>query len=96
MGRPILLQEKRSSYYSSISLQKQQFDNRLQALLAIINPFNAHFKSTRTISGQGFIHDIENVRTVRQIRLTLQYNFGSLKKELKKIEHGIVNDDLKK
>ncbi|WP_166727626.1 outer membrane beta-barrel family protein [Mucilaginibacter gilvus] len=93
-GPTLLLQGRLNSYfYHSFSLSKRLLKNKLVAALAISNPFNKYRLAKSEIHATDFNQNFNSYTYFRNINLSLNYSFGRLKKEIKRADRGIDNDD---
>lgn len=93
---PVQLQTTNSIFYFyNFNIMKQMFKKKLAIRLNIQNPFNEFIKLKSTTKGEGFYQTSTHYRSARSIGISVSYQFGELKKSIKKIERSIKNDDIK-
>lgn len=69
-------------------------DKKLTLSLACSNPLRKYMKMENQTSDPAFQMKSKEWPVKRDITLTLSYQFGNLKNDIKKIIRGILNDDL--
>ncbi|MFD2863546.1 outer membrane beta-barrel family protein [Mucilaginibacter antarcticus] len=77
------------SFYGS----KQLIDSKLSLSASISNPFTRYRDAITETQGANFNQTIANQQYFRTISISLNYNFGALKDNIKKTKRGINNDD---
>jgi hypothetical protein len=95
-GSPwIQLQGKGSSYYgTNFSASKSLLNKKLTLRAFVQNPFMNRIKSTSTISTPDF--RMENITWRNQstrFGISVNFRFGEMKAQIKKVSRGIQNDD---
>lgn len=92
----IMLQGKSSTYsYSSISYSQQLLKKKLMINILVTDPFREKMIYKTTLSDPTFTRTTENYRYNRTARISISYQFGQMKDQLKKAKRTITNDDLK-
>ncbi len=93
---PVQLQTTNSLFYFySLNIMKQMLKKKLAIRLNVQNPFNEFIKLKSTTKGEGFYQKSIYYRSARSFGISVSYQFGELKKSIKKIERTIENDDVK-
>ncbi len=91
----ITLQGKNSGYFSEgLSIKKSWLDNRLNAGISIVNPFNWTMDWNRTSQGTNFRYSSNTNFVNGSVSIGISYRFGKLDTRVKKVERTIVNDDV--
>ncbi|TKC09952.1 TonB-dependent receptor [Pedobacter polaris] len=83
-----------SFVFSSFSLNKDLFDNKLTLSFAANNAFNKYRKAINYTNGPNFIQESYNQNYQRNFTTSLNYRFGKLKDSIKKNKKGINNNDV--
>ena len=92
----IMLQGKSSTYsYSSISYSQQLLKKKLMINISVTDPFRERMIYKTTLSDPTFTRTTENYRYNRTARISISYQFGQMKDQIKKAKRTITNDDLK-
>ncbi|QXU43285.1 outer membrane beta-barrel family protein [Pedobacter sp. D749] len=90
----IYLQGKsRSSYNSSLSLNKQFFNKSLSISASVSNPFEKYRNWYTRFTTPDFTSDYNSRNNFRRFNFSVNYKFGGLKSTIKKNKRGINNDD---
>ena len=91
----VQLQTKQSPFYVySFSMMKSFLDKKLDVSLNMQNLFSKYRKTSSTTTGDGFWQESISNQTVRNLRLSVTYRFGDLKTSMKRVQRGIINDDV--
>src|SRR5690554_3272569 len=91
----VQLQTKQSPFYVySFSMMKSFLDKKLDVSLNMQNLFSEHRIVSSTTTGDGFWQESVSKRPVRNLRLSVTYRFGDLKTSMKKVQRGIINEDV--
>ncbi len=91
----IQLQTKQSAFFFySFSLQKSLLDKKLDISLNAQNPFSKYLEISSTTTGNEFIQKSSFLNPMRSFRLSVSYRFGDLKASMKKVQRGIINEDV--
>jgi hypothetical protein len=91
----VQLQTDQSPYYFySFSVMKSMFNKKLDLSLNVQNFLSKSQKMTSTTTGSGFRQESINYQPMRNLRLSVTYRFGELKSSMKRVQRGIVNDDV--
>lgn len=92
----VLLQGENSAFYfTSISANKDLLKKKLTLSLSFQSPFWKNMKNESTTLSDNFYSKSTNFRSMREIRFSVSYRFGSLKEQIKKVRRSISNDDVK-
>lgn len=95
-GSWVQLQTKQSAYYfTGISVNKSFLDKKLTVRLSCQSPFEKDLKFKSTTTDATFYQKSTNYMPMREVRLSVNYRFGTLKESIKKVRRGISNDDTK-
>ncbi|MGQ7856253.1 outer membrane beta-barrel protein [Pedobacter sp. WC2501] len=90
----IYLQGKsRSSYNSSLSLNKKFFNKSLSLSASVSNPFERYRNWYTRFTTPDFVSDYNFRNNFRRFNFSVNYKFGGLKSAIKKNKRGINNDD---
>jgi hypothetical protein len=83
-------------YYHSFSLGKDFLDKKLSVNLRISEPFreNRKYESSTLKKGVYQSHSTYS-SNARNFSINVSYRFGEMKEQIKKVERGISNDDVK-
>lgn len=81
-------------YYYSFSLMKSFLDKKLDLTLSVQDAFSKYREISSTTTGEGFSQKSINLGPVRNLRLSVTYRFGDLKSSMKRVQRGIVNEDV--
>lgn len=96
MSPRIQLQGKMSSFsFHGMNVSKDFMKKKLSVNLAFQSPFQKNMKFKYTTHGTGYDQVSTNYRTRRELSLSVSYRFGTLNSQIKKVRHGISNDDQK-
>lgn len=91
----VQLQTDQSPYYFySFSLMKSMFNKKLDISLNVQNFLSKMQKMTSTTTGSGFRQESVNFQPMRNLGLSVTYRFGELKSSMRRVQRGIVNDDV--
>ena len=92
----IMLQGKSSTYsYSSVSYSQQLLKKKLMINISVTDPFREKMIYKTTLSDPTFTRTTENYRYNRTALISISYQFGQMKDQIKKAKRTINNDDLK-
>lgn len=94
MSRVQLQTTQSPFYYYSFSLMKSFFDKKLDLTLNVQDVFSKYREISSTTTGEGFSQKSISMNPVRNLRLSVTYRFGDLKASMKKVQRGIVNEDV--
>jgi ferric enterobactin receptor len=83
-----------SFVFSSFSLNKDFFNNKLSLSIAANNAFNKYRKAINYTNGPDFTQENYNQNYQRNFTTSLNYRFGKLKDSIKKNKKGINNNDV--
>lgn len=81
-------------YYYGLGITQRFFDDKLKITLSGNNFFNKYNRFKNTSKGDGFAHTFEGGHLGQNVQLSITYTFGKLNAEVKKVNRGIVNDDV--
>ena len=81
---------------SSFSVNKELIKNKLSFAASLNNPFAKYRSSINNTFGPDFIQVNNTQEYYRSVNLSLNYNFGQLKSDIRKGQRGINNDDVSK
>lgn len=84
-----------SFHYSGLSLGRDFLDKKLNITLRVQEPFEATRKMNFTTQTNTYYQRTDMTRKGRSFGLTASYRFGEMKAQIKKVERGISNDDVK-
>ncbi|GAP72428.1 TonB-dependent receptor [Candidatus Symbiothrix dinenymphae] len=89
------LQGKGSAYYGyGLSVSKSLLKKKLTFRAFIDNPFTNRMKSTSTTKTSDFVMESTNWRNQNtRFGLNINFRFGEMKAQIKKVSRGISNDD---
>ncbi|MGK6353142.1 outer membrane beta-barrel protein [Parapedobacter sp. DT-150] len=91
----ITLQGKSNSFpYYSISASKDLIKEKLSLSGSVSNPFNKYRNYVNDMSGPNFTQSSFFQNYYRTFNVSLTYNFGRLKDQIRKNRRGIKNDDV--
>lgn len=91
----VQLQTDQSAFYFySFSLLKSMLNKKLDLSLNIQNFLAKSMKITSTTTGAGFRQESVNYQPMRNLSLSVTYRFGELKSSMRRVQRGIVNDDV--
>ena len=92
---PGAVQTDQSPYYFySFSVMKSMFNKKLDISLNVQNFLSKMQKMTSTTTGTGFRQESINFQPMRNLGLSVTYRFGELKSSMRRVQRGIVNDDV--
>jgi ferric enterobactin receptor len=83
-----------SVVFSSFSVNKDFFDNKLTLSFAGNNIFSKYRKALNYTNGPNFTQETYNQNYQRNFTTSLNYRFGRLKESIKKNKKGINNNDV--
>jgi outer membrane receptor protein involved in Fe transport len=95
----ISYESKGSSYYYYYFSLNRSFlkDDKLTVGISTTNPFEKNRTWANTAWKDGiYKRESKSVTISRDFGVSISYRFGSLKEDIKKVERGISNDDVKK
>ncbi|SHN43834.1 outer membrane beta-barrel protein [Chitinophaga sp. CF418] len=78
---------------SSFGFNKELIKDRLSCSGTINNPFTQYRDSHITMTGILFTQDNHTQEYFRTVNMSVNYNFGKLRQDIKKNKRGIKNDD---
>ena len=81
-------------YFYSFSLMKSLLDKKLDLSINVQDLFSKTRKNTSTTTGPGFRQESAYFYPMRNFRFSVTYRFGELKSSMKRVQRGIVNDDV--
>lgn len=70
------------------------FNKKLDISLNVQNFLSKMQKMTSTTTGSGFRQESVNFQPMRNLGLSVTYRFGELKSSMRRVQRGIVNDDV--
>jgi hypothetical protein len=79
---------------STIAVSKDLIASKLAVSASVINPFTKYRVINESINGPDFDQQTRNNIYYRSFAFSLNYRFGKLKGEIKKVGRAIKNDDL--
>ena len=92
----IMLQGKSSSYYfTGLNVSKDFMKKKLTVSLSCSDPFWKTKAQTTITEDDNFYQKSINRYTGRSFRINISWKFGDMKSQIKKIQRGISNDDMK-
>lgn len=92
----ISLQGKSSSqYFTAISVNKDFLDKKLNVGVSLSSPFEKYMSYKNTSESEFFKIKSSSKMQRREVRFSVSYRFGTLKEQIKKVQRGISNDDVK-
>ena len=94
MSRVQLQTTQSPFYYYSFSLMKSFFDKKLDLTLNAQDVFSKYREMSSTTTGVGFNQESIRMNPVRNVRISVTYRFGDLKTSMKRVQRGIVNEDV--
>ncbi|MEG1464575.1 MAG: TonB-dependent receptor [Mucinivorans sp.] len=80
-------------YYNGLSVSQSMLKKKLRVSLSCQSPFETKRTRSREYWGPGFSGYSESWRYDRNVRLSVQWNFGKMQAQVKKARRGISNDD---
>ncbi|TSD66803.1 TonB-dependent receptor [Inquilinus sp. KBS0705] len=83
-----------SAFRTSVSVNKDLIKNKLSMSAFVNNPFTRFRDNTTNTKGPDFVQVNTTYEYFRSFGVSLNYNFGQLKSEVKKGARGINNDDV--
>lgn len=83
-----------SFVFSSFSVNKDLFNNKLSLSFAANNAFDKYRKAINYTTGPNFTQESYNQNYQRNFTASLNYRFGKLKDAIKKNKKGISNNDV--
>jgi outer membrane receptor protein involved in Fe transport len=90
------MQYKGSSfYYYSFNLNKELLNKKMNISLSANNIFTKTFDFYSRTYGTDFYQTSHYYRPRRSVSITLSYKFGKMETQVKKVQRGISNDDVK-
>ncbi|MDP4183902.1 MAG: TonB-dependent receptor [Bacteroidota bacterium] len=93
---PVGLQSKSTNfYYTSIGINKELLNRKMTLSLAGSDLFWHEKKYSHVTFDSNFRQKSTNYYPARSIRFNISYRFGEMKAEIKKVQRGINNDDVK-
>jgi outer membrane receptor protein involved in Fe transport len=93
-GPNITLQGSLNSYfYSSVIINKQFFKRKASLSAALHNPFQKYRKIITKLYTPLLTQQINDNQNFRNFSITVNYQFGKLKDQIKKNRRNITNDD---
>lgn len=96
-SRQVTLQGSSSSFlFHSISLMRGFIKNKLQVRLFAQNPFEREKKFKNIMRTDDYHLESLSSYRVQQFGVSVSLNLGRMKSRVKKVERGIVNDDILK
>jgi outer membrane receptor protein involved in Fe transport len=83
-------------YFHSLGVSKEFFKKKLNVSLRLQEPFRKNQKYDMTTFKED-VYKMQNIMTypARRVELSVNFRFGEMKEQIKKIERGIQNDDVK-
>ena len=94
-GPNLSLQGSSNSFVtSSLSINKDFFDNKLSISIAANNAFNKYRNAINYTNGPNFTQESFNQNYQRNFTTSLNYRFGKLKEAIKRNKKGINNNDV--
>ena len=81
-------------YYYGLGITQRFFDDKLKVTLSGNNLLNKYNRFKNISKGDGFERIYEGGNRGRNVQLSVTYTFGKLNAEVKKVNRGIVNDDI--
>ena len=84
-----------SFHYSSLSFGRDFFAKKLNVTMRIQDPFESTKKMKFTTQASTYYQQTDMVVKGRYFGFTASYRFGEMKAQIKKVERGISNDDVK-
>ena len=84
-----------SYHYSSLSFGRDFFAKKLNVTMRIQDPFESTKKMKFTTQASTYYQQTDMVVKGRYFGFTASYRFGEMKAQIKKVERGISNDDVK-
>lgn len=92
----VALQSKNSPFYfHGITLNKDFMKKKLTVSASFNSPFQKRMKMETTTYDTSFLQKTINYWSMRELRVSVSYRFGSLNQAIKKVRRGISNDDVK-
>ncbi len=82
-------------YFTGLSLGKDFLKKKLTVQMGLQEPFRKHRKFESTTIDPSFYTRNTNYNTGRSFYVSVSYRFGTLKEQIKKVQRGISNDDVK-
>jgi ferric enterobactin receptor len=94
-GPSLSIQGTSNSFvFSSFSINKDFFDNKLSLSFAANNAFSKYRNAINYTNGPNFNQESYNQNYQRNFTTSLNYRFGKLKDSIKKNKKGINNNDV--
>lgn len=94
-GPNLSLQGSSNSFVtSSLSVNKDFFDNKLSISIAANNAFNKYRNAINYTNGPNFTQESFNQNYQRNFTTSVNYRFGKLKEAIKRNKKGINNNDV--
>ena len=84
-----------SFHYSGLSLGRDFLDKKLNVTVRVQEPFESTRKMNFTTQTNTYYMQTDMTRKGRSFAITASYRFGEMKAQIKKVERGISNDDVK-
>lgn len=81
-------------YFYSFSVQKSLLNKKLDVSLNVQNLFSEFREISSTTTGEGFTQKSKFLNPMRNLRLSVTYNFGDLKSSIKRVQRSIKNEDV--
>lgn len=93
-GQTVRLQGTASGYfYNSFGLSKTFLKNKLYSRLVVANPFQNSVDISNRLIGETFDQNLINQRIIRDVNLSVVFEFGRLRQSIKRNKRSINNDD---
>lgn len=93
-GQTVRLQGSQGGYfYNSFGVSKTFLKDKLYSRLVVANPFQNSVDIENSLSGDTFRQSLINQRIIRDVNLSLVFEFGKMRQSIKKNRRSINNDD---
>ncbi len=91
----VLLQGNTNAYFfNSYRVYKDYFNKKFTVSVAVSNPYSKYRYVRTETNTKDFVQRVTTQRYYRMFAVSVNYNFGSLKSEIKKNQRSISNDDV--
>ncbi|MET3114176.1 hypothetical protein AAKU52_001909 [Pedobacter sp. CG_S7] len=91
---PMLQGRKNAIINNSFRLTKDLLKKKLTASFSVVNPYQKYWYVKTNIITADFEQRVSGQKIYRTFGLSLKYNFGALKSDIKKNQRSITNDDV--
>ncbi len=81
-------------YYYGLGISQRFLNDKLKVTLSANNPFTKYNRWRGETQGENFYSISEGGNRARNLQLSVTYTFGKLDAQVKKVNRGIVNEDL--